>query len=239
MECVYENESFVFGPPSTYPPPFFPLLCAHPNPWIPRPHRSESGQRLPRATQPIQDNINIRPEPVHRDQPQVPSKVPRVQPAQRQPVPEPSHGRLKVRRLEVGRERLRGHGRVHVRPYEWDRRAGDPPAFVRDLDCDVLLALDDDDLDRREGVLVLDAVPLDDGAEGVLQQLEADVGEVAGDVRERERGRADELDGRAFEHGVVFFADEAGVFDRFGEDVVDVSVCADYADIILMGLLGV
>ena len=66
------------------------------------------------------------------------------------------------------------------------------------------------------------AVALDDGAKGVFEELEADVGEVAWDVRECEVFGADELDGRAFEHGVVFFADVAGVFDGFEYDVVDV-----------------
>jgi hypothetical protein len=72
---------------------------------------------------------------------------------------------------------------------------------------------------------VVDAVALDDGAEGVFEELEADVGEVAGDVGECEVVWADELDGGAAEHGVVLFADEAGVFDGFLDDVVDVLVC--------------
>ena len=49
-----------------------------------------------------------------------------------------------------------------------------------------------------------------DGAERVLEELEADVGEVAGDVVEVEILGADELDGRTLEHGVVLFADESG-----------------------------
>lgn len=66
------------------------------------------------------------------------------------------------------------------------------------------------------------AVALDDGAEGVFEQFEADVGEVAGDVGECEVFWADELDGGAFGQCVVLFADEAGVFDGFEDDVVDV-----------------
>jgi hypothetical protein len=37
--------------------------------------------------------------------------------------------------------------------------------------------------------------------------------------------RADELDGWTAEHGVVLFADEAGVFDGFLDDVMNVLVC--------------
>ena len=66
------------------------------------------------------------------------------------------------------------------------------------------------------------AVALDDGAEGVFEEFEADVGEVAGDVGECEVFGADEVDRRAFGHCVVLFADEAGVFDGFEDDVVDV-----------------
>jgi hypothetical protein len=71
---------------------------------------------------------------------------------------------------------------------------------------------------------VFGAVALDDGAEGVFEEFEADVGEMAGDVGECEVFGADELDGGAFEHCVVLFADKAGVFDGFKDDVVDVLV---------------
>ena len=66
------------------------------------------------------------------------------------------------------------------------------------------------------------AVALDDGAEGVFEEFEADVGEVTRDVGKCEVFGADELDGGAFGHCVVLFADEAGVFDGFMDDVVDV-----------------
>lgn len=46
------------------------------------------------------------------------------------------------------------------------------------------------------------------------------MGEVPGDVGEYEVLRTYELDGRPFEHGVVFFADKSGVFDGFLDDVV-------------------
>lgn len=46
------------------------------------------------------------------------------------------------------------------------------------------------------------------------------MGEVSGDVGEYEVLRTYELHGRAFEHGVVFFADESGVFDGFLDDIV-------------------
>jgi len=69
---------------------------------------------------------------------------------------------------------------------------------------------------------VVDAIALDDGAEGVLEQLETDVREMAGDVRECEILGADELHRRAFEHGVVLFTDETSVFDGFLHDIVHV-----------------
>ena len=69
---------------------------------------------------------------------------------------------------------------------------------------------------------MVDTIALDDGAEGVLEQLEANVREMAGDVREREILGADELHRRAFEHGVVLFADETSVFDGFLHDIVHV-----------------
>ena len=106
------------------------------------------------------------------------------------------------------------------------------------------------------------AVALDDGAEGVFEEFEADVGEVTRDVGKCEVFGADELDGGAFGHCVVLFADEAGVFDGFVDDVVDVlggrdeligsrdycccckreethRFCADDADVVFMGLLSV
>jgi hypothetical protein len=48
---------------------------------------------------------------------------------------------------------------------------------------DILFAFHDDDFDGWV-VLVVDAVALDDGAEGVFEELEAGVGAVAGDVGE-------------------------------------------------------
>jgi hypothetical protein len=51
------------------------------------------------------------------------------------------------------------------------------------------------------------------------------VAEMAWDVGEREVGGADELHGGALEHRVVLLADEARVFDRLFDDVVDV-LCA-------------
>ena len=43
---------------------------------------------------------------------------------------------------------------------------------------------------------------------------------MAWDVGEIEVFGTDELDGGAFEHGVVFFADESRVLDGFLEDIV-------------------
>lgn len=101
------------------------------------------------------------------------------------------------------------HSGVHVGPNEGDSGAGDAAAFVGDLDGDVLLTLDDDDLDGGKSVLVLVTEALDDGAKRVLEELEADVGQVSGDVVEVEVLGTDELDRRTLEHGVVLFADES------------------------------
>lgn len=86
---------------------------------------------------------------------------------------------------------------------------------------------------------MVDAVALDDGAEGVFEQLEADVGEVAGDVGESEVLWTDELHGRAFKHGVMLFAHESGIFDGFLDDVVYIGLCADDADVFFVCLMGV
>lgn len=45
---------------------------------------------------------------------------------------------------------------------------------------------------------------------------------MSGDVREVQVFRAQELDGRAFEQGVVLLADVSSVLDRFVADVMDV-----------------
>lgn len=132
------------------------------------------------------------------------------QSGQGEAVTKASHGRLEVARLEVLVDVLALHGGVHVRPDEGDRAARDAAPLVGDLDGDVFLALDDDDLDRREAVFVLRPEALDDRAERVFEQLEADVREVTGDVGKVQLFRADELHGRALEHGIVLLAHEAG-----------------------------
>jgi hypothetical protein len=141
---------------------------------------------------------------------------------QGQSIPEPSHGRLEIAIMKILIDPLPFHRRIHVRPNQRNSAPRNPTALVRYLDGDVFLAGDDDDLDRWEEVLVVDVETFDDGAEGVFEQFETDVGEVAWDVWEGEVFGAEELDGGAFEHGVVFFADETGVFDGFLDDVVDV-----------------
>ena len=141
---------------------------------------------------------------------------------EREAVPEPGHWCLEVAGLEVLVAPLRLHGSIHVRPDERDGAPRDPAALVRDLDRDVLLALDDDDLDRRELVFPVVAVALDHGAQRVLEQFEADVRQVSRDVGKVQVFGADELYRRTLEHRIVFFADETRVFDRFVHDVVDV-----------------
>jgi len=144
------------------------------------------------------------------------------QPRKWQPIPKPRHRRLEITSLEITIQTLTLHRRIHIRPNQRNRAPRDSSTLIADLDRNVLLALNNDHFNRGYVFLVFGAVALDDGAEGVLEELEADVGEVAWDVRECEVFGADELDGRAFEHGVVFFADVAGVFDGFEYDVVDV-----------------
>lgn len=207
-------------------------------------------ERLAVARKPIEVDIDVGAKAIHGDQPQVASKVPRVltkwgrsvrlrvrhapaacvkrtrdgayETRQWKTVSEASHGRLEVGGVKVLVDVLAFHGGVHVGPDEGNSGAGDAAAFVGDLDGDVLLTLDDDDLDGGEGVLVLVTEALDDGAKGVLEELEADVGQVAGDVVEVEVLGADELDGRTLEHGVVLFADESGERGR-GHEVSRVS----------------
>ena len=123
----------------------------------------------------VEVDVEVRAETVHRDEAQIAPKVPRIQPRQREAIAEARHGRVKVARLEVLIDLLALHGGIHVRPDERNRAARDPSSLVRDLDRNVLLALDDDHLDRRDRVLLFVPVSLDDGAERVLEQLEADV----------------------------------------------------------------
>jgi hypothetical protein len=61
---------------------------------------------------------------------------------------------------------------------------------------------------------------VNDGTERVFEELETDVGEMTWDIREDEVGRANELNRGAFEHGVVFLAHKAGIFDSFLYDIV-------------------
>ena len=179
-------------------------------------------ERLPTARETIEVDVHVRAETVHGDEAQVAPKVPRVQPREREAVAESGHGRVEIARLKILVDVLPFHGGVHVRPDERYRTPRDPAPLVRDLDRDVLLALDDDHLDRRYLVLLLVPVPLHDRAERILEQLEADVRQVTGHVREMQVFRADQLHGRALEHPVMLLADVARVLDRLVDDIVDV-----------------
>jgi len=158
---------------------------------------------------------------------------------ERQTVPKSSHWRFKVATLEVLVEALLLHRGVHVRPDERDGAARDSSSFVADLDGDVLLTLDNDDLDRWEVVLLVDTVTLDDGTERVLEQLEANVGKMTRDVGESKVAGADELHRGSLEHGVMLLAHKARVLDRLLDNVVDVGLGADDANVVLVCLLGV
>jgi len=78
---------------------------------------------------------------------------------------------------------------------------------------------------------------IDDSSEGVFEKFKTDVRKMAWYVGEDEVGRADELDGGAFKHGIVFFADEACVLDSFLYNVVDVSFSTNDAYIVFVWLL--
>jgi|SRR5712671_1714731 len=182
--------------------------------------KQELRERLPTTRKAVEVDVDVRAETIHGDKAQVATKVPRVQSREWKTVAEARHGRVKVARLEVLVDVLALHRGVHVRPDERDRAARDAAALVRYLDRDVLLALDDDDLDRREAVLLLVSVPLDDRAERVLEQLKADVRQVSRHVRKVQVVRADQLHGRAFEHPIVLFADETGVLDSLVDNIV-------------------
>ena len=140
-------------------------------------------ERLPAARETVEVDVDVRAETVHGDETQVSTKVPGVQPGEREAVPKARHGRMEVARLEVLVDVLALHGGVHVRPDERDRAARNSAALVRDFDRDVLLALDDDHLDRRDRVLFVMPVTLHDRAERVLEQLKADVRQMSGHVR--------------------------------------------------------
>jgi hypothetical protein len=144
------------------------------------------------------------------------------QSGERQAVTETCHGSLEVAGLKVLIDCLVFHCSVHIGPYEGDCAPWDAPALIRDLDGDVFLSLDDDDLYRREIVFIVVAVTFDDGSQRVLEELETNVGQVTRNIRKCEVLWADELDGRPPEHGVVLFADKAGIFNGFVNNVVHV-----------------
>ena len=141
---------------------------------------------------------------------------------ERQTISEPSHRRPKVARMEILVQVLALHSRKQISPHKRNTAPRDPSSLVRDLDGDVLFSLDDDDLDWREGPFGFGAVALDDGTERVFEELEEDVGKMAGDIGEVQVWGADELNWRSFEKGVMLFADKACVFDCFVGNVMDV-----------------
>jgi len=93
--------------------------------------------------------------------------------------------------VEILVEVLSLHSRIHVRPNERDGAPGDSSSLVGNLDGNVFLAFDDDDLDGREVVVAVGTVPFDDGSQRVFEQLEADMGQVSGNVAEVEVLRTD------------------------------------------------
>ena len=181
-------------------------------------------------------DVHVRSKTVHGNETQVAPKVSRVEAREREAVSESRHRRVKVARVKVLVDELSLHGGVHIRPDERDGAARDAAALVRDLDRDVLLALDDDDLDRRDRVLLVVPVALDAGAERVLEQLEADVRQVPRHVRKVQVAWADQLHGRALDHPVVLLADKARVLDRLMDNVMNVlceRACAGHCQAVM------
>ena len=173
--------------------------------------------------------------PFHANQLQVPAKVARVQPRDGQSVTEPSHRGLEIALVKVGVEaRCLVYGGVHVRPDQGDGRSRDAASLIGNLDCDVFLALGDDDLCDGEVVLVL-AMALYDSTQGVFQGLEEHVRQVARYVHEADVVVADELDLGGVEQTVVVLAYEARVLDGFLGEFADVGLCADDADVVGVG----
>ena len=73
---------------------------------------------------------------------------------------------------------------------------------------------------------------LDDGPEGVLEEFEEHMTEMAGDVHERQRRVADELDLGRVEETIMVLADEPGVLHRLLGELAYVGAGADDADVV-------
>lgn len=185
-------------------------------------------------------NIHIRAISFHRYQSQITSKIPRIlstihistnpdkrahvtyQSRQWQSISKSCHRSLKIGSLKVLINALSRHSRIHVCPNKGNGATRNSPALIGDFDGDILLALNNDNFDGRVWLVVscIVAKAVDDSTEGVFEEFETDVGKMAWDIGEDEVGRADKLNRGAFEHGVVFLADEAGIFDSFLYDIM-------------------
>jgi hypothetical protein len=66
-----------------------------------------------------------------------------------QSIPKSCHRSLEIASLKVLINALSRHSRVHVCPNEGNGATRDSPALIGDFDGDVLLALNNDDFDRR------------------------------------------------------------------------------------------
>jgi hypothetical protein len=150
------------------------------------------------------------------------SKKTTHQSRQGQAISKSGHRSFEVACLEILVDRLGLHRSVHVCPYQGNGASWYAATFVGNLDGDVLPAFDYHDLDRGEVVLVIGSIPLYDRSKRVLEEFEADVRQVAGDVCECEVSGTDEVDGGTAEHGVVFFVYKASILYCFVDDVVDI-----------------
>jgi len=75
---------------------------------------------------------------IHTLQTQIPAKISSIQPRQRKSVPEPSHGGLEIRFIEIGVEVLGFGSGIHICPYPGDDASSDSSSFICNLDRDVL-----------------------------------------------------------------------------------------------------
>eukprot|EP00287_Rhodomonas_sp_CCMP768_P027016 CAMPEP_0202842152 /NCGR_PEP_ID=MMETSP1389-20130828/60617_1 /ASSEMBLY_ACC=CAM_ASM_000865 /TAXON_ID=302021 /ORGANISM="Rhodomonas sp., Strain CCMP768" /LENGTH=200 /DNA_ID=CAMNT_0049519069 /DNA_START=68 /DNA_END=671 /DNA_ORIENTATION=- len=173
-------------------------------------------------------NVHIRPVPLHGHDVEVAPEGACVDAAEGEPVRKASH-HLPPRLLRDLLQLLLGvaGGGERVRPQPLHAGEGDAAALVGDLDCHVLVPVRDHHRHRLDEVwLVL--VSLDDGAHGVLEELEENVVQVLRDVRQRHVCRTLQLDlGR---DAVAHLADAPRVLHRVHAHLSRLALLLDDAD---------
>ena len=68
------------------------------------------------------------------------------------------------RYLSLGSAVCQCFGKSDSRPYQRDGAPRYPSSLIRDLDRDILTALDDDNFDRWEILLIVDTIPLNNSS---------------------------------------------------------------------------